>query len=352
MILDQAIQILKLEAALDNVSLMIQAVTILFVFGFATTLLADQVAMSNDSSTSSVAMTSVEEQKIECTDLKPGQSRVIAEENFTAPRHTPRLYRMARDKGNPKQYDIDLNYVFDPKEKNQEYLSKTKKCFEDYGKLLKDDTGTQLKFNFFSDPSNHEVPLKTVKILGPFGEKAWPMDYQWPEDLECPLIIHEVLHVTGLVDEYKVSECSNVGPRDSIMNSGNYALAPRVDYVACVCDSDSCTNQPYQVVPNSTELTCPNGWKVDQIGKEASTNVPYLKNKDKRRYDSNRGTLIKTSPSKDQPVNALKTAQIFMITHPRCVHGNPYLLCAGNAYMKKEDGECPPSPPECKKNDW
>ena len=234
-----------------------------------------------------------------CVNLLPGDSQQIP------PRRTGNGYllRLLNNKNGKSVYEaalalrFDVNSSLTPEQKSEELQNMrqaTTQCFKKYGDKFKDPiSGGQLKFNIAYVASvgeqlgrvpadkknkviekfeNSQLTKKvggsyrsiqpTVRHAGavmPVSDIRIVMDaahrtnsVKWAPDIDCGVIIHEVLHHLGLADEYKETmaaatlpahqrkgpyHCRSVGPKNSIMHLHNEALkAIEAEELARTCE--------------------------------------------------------------------------------------------------------------------
>jgi hypothetical protein len=175
--------------------------------------------------------------------LKKGESiNVNIDKEYAQPK-----YRLS--KTGKKSYRAEINLLFsdiwDGNKKITNYNSvwrhKVKKCLSIYNKYLKGPDGESLKIVLSKKAPQHIISIQ--------DEKLRPTSTLYSEGMTCPLILHEILHLLGLVDEYeetqlgfrmdkatgdlkyvtedseiKIYDCRALGPEDSIMNNETLAV--------------------------------------------------------------------------------------------------------------------------------
>ncbi|MCY4512782.1 MAG: hypothetical protein OXB86_03755 [Bdellovibrionales bacterium] len=140
-----------------------------------------------------------------CEEISPGkQKRVSSGTGFD------REYTIRREKDGSYSAVLNLQFVAAenykgsvPKEKvPSHYRDKVQKCLKKANKKMLGPKGEKLRIVLeerSSSSSSCPEPAEVIEIV-----PAGPISYynKYVSDIECPDIIHEVLHQTGLCDEY------------------------------------------------------------------------------------------------------------------------------------------------------
>lgn len=182
--------------------------------------------------------------KDEHCEFPIGKSKVISSKYGTAvtwgavSEKEFRLTRLTSEK-----YVFELNVRFKPSceipkdlsaELSDRWLRRANRCFEVYKPYLLGPNSEALEIRFIKEPVAFAPRAHEIEIKGqPRGGKdANDQDDrghagQYFPDFDCVTILHEALHLTGLVDEYREHfhdyKCRLLGPEDSIM--GNHSFA-------------------------------------------------------------------------------------------------------------------------------
>ena len=116
-----------------------------------------------------------------------------------------------------------------------------------------------------------------------------PNSADWTRDITCASIIHETLHLTGLVDEYRERDsievrtgwwftgaktsvglynCRDFNPTANIMANEAEALEDSFALMGCVCVEKSCASSA-KIVDSvgKGKLQCPSGFEGHWEGK-------------------------------------------------------------------------------------
>ncbi|MBL7688690.1 MAG: hypothetical protein JNJ49_11705 [Bdellovibrionaceae bacterium] len=227
-----------------------------------------------------------------CKPGAVGSNKIVdisAQESPTGVEHKYLLSRVSND-----QYRIAFNLRWSPDgtnsgegETNRVWGARVSNCFASLDGRIRGPNGEKVSFELYKheDQNVPEPPL--VKLtMRPTGRAN---SRNWTEDMTCPEIFHELLHLVGLVDEYperskgyrlnektgqyifvekdaeKVAfDCRKIYPLSSVMVDQSYALL----------NSDS----PYSVQVNycegSPELLA-KYWDVQKRNWEKSGKVHY-----------------------------------------------------------------------------
>lgn len=315
-----------------------------------------------------------------CGDMKPGESRTVNEEPRNSPTGITRRYRVTRDTGNPKVYNVDLNirfwgnqnYVHEQygkigsvfgyfprhNETHQRFSQRAQECFRQMRGRLKDPDGNELHLNLTNDES---VPSNTVWVEGR-GFRS--NSSQWESQIDCPTIVHEALHLMGLCDGYherttqahgglRVNDptasqyrydCRNTEPDTSVMTNPWNALEDQDDILFCNCTNDGCRTTPsrHEILTSTGPLTCPPGYSTLYSGTAGQTNSRHWA----QNVIKEPGRIMLTRRSTAPRESSLLRAHTQTILKPQCYRGY-YHRCSGNAYRTRTEDSCLVQPPEC-----
>jgi hypothetical protein len=141
-----------------------------------------------------------------CGRLAPGQSAMV---DFSTPSSLPTgipaRYRHSRP--NEKLFVAEVNVQYKaavgydgpwtPTQVSEQYQAKLAACLAEHGEVYKDPaTGARLDLRVAHDL---RVPVQVVKIG---NRKVRSNSKLYQSDAGCALMLHESLHLVGLVDEY------------------------------------------------------------------------------------------------------------------------------------------------------
>ena len=160
---------------------------------------------------------SVQERE-ECLDLKPGEKKQIDPRG-----RLPYTLKRSKEGG----YEIDFPLVFfatedydgatPPETVPHVYRDRVQKCLKQANKRLLGPEGEKLKISLSrprpvvkNSEENSEnqgecpsSPLQETIPIGIGSSNHRPNSSKYDSGIDCPAITHEILHLTGLCDEYK-----------------------------------------------------------------------------------------------------------------------------------------------------
>lgn len=308
--------------------------------------------------------------KAACVRLKPGEEALIeADKKTQSPTDVEALYRLRRDSDKQFIAELNLRYVrgsdYDGSLKQEEidphYRRRVNECLSLYSPAFRDPTSERmLKIVLTKDPT---VPQQEIKI-GSARLRSSSQHYE--RDANCAVILHEMSHLLGLVDEYDdpgfvprafletelentttlerhkqtllfqaPSDCRAISPRASLMNwheeAAENSLQPKVKVERCFCEKN--TNCA-QLAKASDGKACPKGTTPFSSMQEVKLGEEFHPAPDDAKSFVLRTnyaeTVGKGSPGRS---SLLYPAQFRAITEPGCEDVNwKYYACARNAY--------------------
>ena|GEM_PF-4709748 len=205
------------------------------------------------------------EKGLRCKELENGDFK-----NFTW-RQNPSVssgdYTLKKvgDKKFEAYFNIDFSSNNGAKTTGQEMMNRAKECMATVSPYLKGPNGEELEIKLLDgDKELSELPLnqrpKKINIgIAPRGFRSHSKMYE--ENIDCPVITHEILHLFGLCDEYKEKwkgpgqnyDCRVVPTGPSVMKDQYEMFAIAVDKnYTCDCSSSVCqsvmnSNNPAKV---------------------------------------------------------------------------------------------------------
>jgi hypothetical protein len=303
-----------------------------------------------------------------CGELSIGQTKVV---NFDGSSPTTVEHKYALDRTRENEYTVKLNLIFQAdsvasgqnNELDTKMRSRIKKCLEWINPHLIGPNSKHLKFELIDSALSNSSEYKDIKTLITVSEKAISRENSKHYSLEtsCPVIAHELLHLTGLTDEYQETDnikwyekdCRSMGPPDSIManheegtdlNEGD----PWNIITGCRCKGSNC--KEYSEAQAQKLRTCPPNYEmvktyaklakessmtpeefaklllgVTQDGMGTGIGKPKIKN----------GILLSIVPSARIPNSFLYPAHFQAIVYPGCKAKNSlYYSCARDSYYR------------------
>ena len=185
----------------------------------------------------------------QCDELKVGETKKVdnilngMRQYYTVNRVNDKLYEVA--------FNLDIeDKTFVLKDNTtvnkSTMLDSVKACVDNMGDLMKDPSGRQLNFKIYSNHEASNLPdykrPPSVKI-GILEENGRANSVEYNANIKCDTIIHELLHLAGLFDEYKETawghylntetrELKNLSSRKDIPESERemYAFTPHFNH--------------------------------------------------------------------------------------------------------------------------
>lgn len=352
----------------------------------------------------------------QCQRLKPGEATLVQHDvKVASPIYMDAQYRLRRL--NENAYSAELNLVFEkgegfdmpmkPEEVDPHYRRLVNQCLEKFAPAFRNPATEQtLRVLLTKDP---EVPRVTVQIG---GARIRSSHVFWESDIDCPIVLHEVFHHLGLVDEYDEEnlrpvafvdttyeeegtgrqetrsevhearfDCRAIAPMASLMHwhvtAADQASVEKVKEERCFCDKGvSCRDARRKWSAESAAKkpadakACPKGSRLWTRMVELVPGAPYKPRPDDEEsfhlrsdYDAatGKGRLGRSA--------ILFPAHFRAVTEPGCEDVNwKYYACARNAYrfskapppewerwgVKRLDYQgCLPDPADCRTGyDW
>lgn len=193
-------------------------------------------------------------QSVKCIDLKEGEVKVVNAYDGQGMTNTGN-YTLKKIGDNKFQAVLNMDFYNHAAQKTSpdQMMDRVRSCLKDVSPYLKGPNGEQLEI----------LPLTTTEVAKlPASERPAPNrigiekpgfrshSRMYMEDLDCPTITHEVLHLFGLCDEYKEQwlgagknyDCRIVPKIASVMKNQNEAFAKAVpETKSCDCSKAPCS---------------------------------------------------------------------------------------------------------------
>ncbi len=307
-----------------------------------------------------------------CSDYKIDESRYFSKNEFIGVFGAPKIaYKVTRVEA--QKYYVEVNPTFfelNPKMSSlnvpiNEFVKvpfgreRVAECFEWYNQTYSKTSIPQIGLGLSEDPKgvlirvNHEPNFRSYSRH--YSEKKLKSS--------CSFVIHEILHIVGLWDEYDESKKSDRGGllsfncrsrSDSIMS--NYAeystnIPSPNAYLICGCHQNDnlCSTQLDSYAKDfSTKNTiqeCPHGLveiargfkKIDPDYEKTSLGIVSDINVWKKPFAGVSYLKAKLFPSGDaKELRPLRPAHITQILFPKCTARNKiYKACISNVYRSK-----------------
>ncbi|MBC7458369.1 MAG: hypothetical protein H7235_08835 [Bdellovibrionaceae bacterium] len=324
---------------------------------------------------------------LQCHELPVGYKRVVYyPTDELSPTGVSAKYLLTRK--NKDLYEIELPLKLNKKAGDQSVTTieqRIKLCLSISDSLLKGPDGTKIKIKPIFEPSSTFRHLMLGREIDIKGEDFRSHSLAYNENIDCPTIIHEVLHDLGLADEYQESTVKNkktgdlkypcrvLGPENSVMNDQREAMrfvsGTKTSVVtALVCEKVAKRCWEFNEVLDGKipEFTNYTPKEFEELFKylalqkrkrqiKEMEKFPYSEKalKDPLPWESDPQMQISKMVFKEIPANILEPAHVRAILFPGCKKKNAvYYKCAKLAYADPEPGQQCYIPPECQSENW
>lgn len=272
-----------------------------------------------------------------CKPNQPGEIKVIDE--YKGPTGISAEYSLLQNSPKSWTASIALNVKSAEGVQGQAMFERIKRCINIASPHFKGENGKSLTIAILSPtdreklPSNKRPPLVDIDIQ-PVDARSNSAAYA--ADISCSTIVHEVLHILGLCDEYDGKgdgyECRSVPQVDSIMKSQSRVfnrLIPR--QATCECTSKDCQELVKQ--KNAVPLRLMSlSWELDPL--DYAFRTKYCDN-------AMGGSLEAIDPQMKNSV-VMKDSQSFEVTTLQVLHQQTAKMMKVRMTCK-----CPPGDLEC-----
>jgi len=299
-----------------------------------------------------------------CSDLSKGESRLFSPNNFQNSRVSidGAPYKITKNKENDNELHIKLpvKFVFSENfyssnadNAKENFIPLAQKCLDTYSSNFINKDKKIIKINLVDTVEGIATTPISIENFGVRSNSE-----AWSTNARCPTLIHEILHLIGLSDEYPETEqtkavkyiwnkiekkyvylydSSNKDNKDLDYSksalAGNCRLVRENNIMNSHEDyfADVVSNGKFKTIKEAREKAGPSFWKDGQY-----TLDPKIKNK-----------LSKSFLTEDQWNS---------IAYRGCIKKNKtYNLCTSFAYktsVTEDNGKCPAAPKVCIENGW
>lgn len=306
----------------------------------------------------------------------------------SSPSGIEHYYRLT--KIGPGNFKSELNLLFVPQEYHSDMIKKVDTCMKEANSYLKGKNGETLQLSL-----SEKAPQVTIRVTEDLTQNVHSHLYN--TKVSCPTILHELMHLMGLTDEYESLITSNVAsikrnenvitqivnaqgpgsrsydcratsPKNSLMNQQELAYLSLCDEQEATVQVCECQQKEFGLCDltkqqaQSGSLSCPLGSVAREQRKIKLPICPNgpsfqaLQESETRTLigSSQEGffTLVKKGKIVSAPKQSLLQPAYFrVITEPGCQKENSiYYECAKNAYQTSRDSfgaGCKPVPRIC-----
>lgn len=331
-------------------------------------------------------------EKETCAELPIGKSNIVNFDRNNSPTSVSHKYELTRI--SPDKYKIRLNLRLQENtlrarentDLTKKMRSKIEKCLEWINPHLLGPDNKKLEIELIDNSSESSAKkYREIENWVSVSEEKISRHNSGFYSLQtsCPVIAHELLHLLGLVDEYREpikmswyeQECRSFGPPDSIMANHNEAtdfsdeFPQKMVISCCICKNNKCLKNANRDVRSLK--TCPSGYDTinsyAKRSKEGETTGQALNQiyctslgsgftgmSGSKDSGSNDSFLLSSRPSKRIEGSFLYPAHFRAIVAPGCKEKNKlYYSCSRDAYFRpyKLIGSCSARPVQCQSED-
>lgn len=330
---------------------------------------------------------------LSCQTLPVGKSKIVNVSDIESPTTVQHKYILEHPLSH--LYKVKLNLVLQENTLRakretvlcQKMRKKINECLEEINQHLLGPNGQKIKIEILEPTEENQQ--KYAEIANVITVDSEPIERAnsgfYSLQTSCSTIAHELLHLTGLVDEYREElnipaydqDCRSVGPDDSIMHNHHEAIdtyfsTDETSFITqCQCEnSNHCPNFSDSEIAKFT--VCPNGFrefrflqKSKMLVRDKQSSVlqqqdigfsAFQKNPSAAMFGMNfnanarKSFVLKTEKSGRVKDSYLYPAHFRVITAPLCYDQNmTYYLCSRDAYHWpfKWFGSCHERPAAC-----
>jgi hypothetical protein len=205
--------------------------------------------------TNAFASVDVVDSKGTCRELAIGSERIVSISQMMSSTRVEQYFTLKRVDSD--SYELYINYDF-KLQKNYKtdgasslqvfgnYKKRIQECFDQHQDLLKDEKGRSLRLYVYNEKRDLKITRPkavSINLLWATNEKFRANSRNYNHEITCETLIHEGLHLTGLVDEYEETQMKTMilkkpkynrralGPESSIMRAPWEIENPSVDHV-------------------------------------------------------------------------------------------------------------------------
>lgn len=157
----------------------------------------------------------------DCTPLEVGESRVTSKNDRLAD-YVEQKYAVTNIGNDTYRVDLNINFVPDHVAFQDEtsgsaasaaMLERVRGCAEKANSAASDSLGRKLQFNILTPSESAELPEglrpPEVNIMVRAADAGRQNSRAYNENITCAVVIHEMMHLMGLHDEYPESHIGN-----------------------------------------------------------------------------------------------------------------------------------------------
>lgn len=320
-----------------------------------------------------------------CAEPEIGQTRIISRQSgdSTTGINNPFHYVLTRQ--SESTYNVDLNIQIEGNPSLAEgLLERAQRCIAHPHFRMRTESGNEIQLRLNTEQAS-SLPVTKISVQ-PAGARS--TSRAWASDIHCNTIVHELLHLVGLCDEYPEYtlaeeqgqspsfvespryqfDCRAVARSASIMADSNQGASYYLKYCECIsterCPEGAEIGQNHSNEILTEEPECPEGTR-QLISYNASTRISSETGMKTILQDvSNLGRPLEELPAGFWMAGGpyyrslpppLREAHFRAIVFPECYERNGlFYRCSNHAYTTSygEQRTCPVRPPECETDEW
>jgi hypothetical protein len=219
---------------------------------------------------------------VQCKNLKAGESRILSMPSNESPTAYPTAYRLTQLKDKTFQSEVKLNILPGKGVSKQDatnFKEFIKHCLKSAKPYLTGPNGESFSVAISEDS---KVPVSQVYL---FKQVPRVDSQDFDFDMTCPVVVHELMHLHGLVDEYLETKteavktplgmfpiegeasgpettmaynCRSLGPKKSLMSDQYQSYVEKTS--TRTKTKKVCVQMIYANAGAAQEF-CPKGWK-------------------------------------------------------------------------------------------
>lgn len=325
---------------------------------------------------------------VRCHELNIGESAVVNWLSSISPTNVGHAYRLTRMNAREFRTEVRLNFIPSRGEnisaaQISHLNSRISRCLQDSAPFLQGPEGRSLRIELSNDPA---VPASTITLT---QNRIRETANHYSLSINCPTIIHEILHLHGLCDEYREEtigieidsrtgqftyvnspgapiafDCRHLGPERSVMRNA----------WAAVTDSRDWEKWEFEVCAGAeqsqpSQNSCGNGAQKETHYTFIAPGTPFIEPQLGTNFRILPGTEQRAGTRPRTLTSLLEPAHFRAITAPGCDINARYYACSRNSQRSSAlratigggisgiplipspnnaANGCPETPPECR----
>lgn len=146
-----------------------------------------------------------------CRDLDVGEALKVDIGSITSPTNVEHKYSLKRISDLQYESYVNLEFKAHKSLKDEEFSAVdfrkyVQSCYEKFNHRLVDEKGRSISLKLFDASEDRDIPSPakvSIKVM-PSDHRA--NSHAYNVDIDCEVVVHEGLHLMGLIDEYEEEE--------------------------------------------------------------------------------------------------------------------------------------------------